>query len=1467
MTQQARQQTQTEQTERPPAHAPSAEPRPQSSSTRRALDDATNEIAARGPARPARPARRNDDDDDDDGGWFGSITRSVSNVARRATNTVSSVAQRATNTVSDVAERVTNTASDVGERVTNTASDVAERATRAVLGDERGTAHDLPAAGERDESGRVARIELEGDGGGLLGLVSRGVRGAGDLASDVVRAAAPIADATILRGSGFNATELAEEVEDLADAAGDHFDEDLRDTIEVATGTPPARLPQADREFRLPDPEQQADIRERTRTLFNGVDGAGTDPALIREALHGANPEMIRAMRAEYARTHQGRDMLRDIDRDVSGSLENEIEGLLTGDPVEQAIATIDGSTHGISSDNHAMMDAIRDCPADQRDEVIAAFEERGGETLEQRLGRETGPADGRVAMALLENREDDAIAYRLDDELNNGTLDLIGRAVGIEDLGSPNPDEIYRIMENIPESRRQGVIDSFDGMDHRDGQSESLETALDREMEEGPERDRAQALREGDRALADAHAMRMAAEEPWYESQAAIGAVLLATPLAPIGAVVLLHAAANEACNGGTDLNSTDTEGLIGVVERRPNESESAYRSRMEATEDAFNREYGNGDEDAFDDMLSEELGEGSRDHVRATNTIHNGGVMDWRVRLDYATERRLWSTDEDEAIAALEQARAEGDIERMSDDERQQLTDQVNSEMDGRPALQALEALEGDPETPQGWIERWERRHELDRDTLIGSDITDLHSTSGADYDRHMEELRGLVDGNGNIRPGQEARFEELRATLEGDQGSYRTRQDEASEVAVQVAATTAAVTVMAVGAVLTAGTSTALTPAVIAGLSALAGGTAGMGTRGAMQGDAYEREDILQDGVRTAISTIAAGGTQALQTAIPVNTLLGRAALAVPGAQLEMASDLAMSEDEIEWNDVGERALQAGGQVVGTAVGETVEDAIGGGPNLGRRMLAAGTGGAAESALGTSAELDTYDDGALAALGQIAGSGLEGAATSSLLAATEVHHEASERRAGRSQLDAAMHQAALDGVGDNPVVQLRRGADEPHVVPGEPAHVERSTTHADTHPDTADSLINEIVGTNRGEMERDGSTHLDNDDVDEAEMDAIVDEVLEPERRARREEAERVAAEEAEMDAIVDDVLEPERRARREEAERVAAEEAELDAIVEEVLERDRREEAELDAIVEEVAPSNVREESPRSSHEETELDTIVDESAAAEAARDTRSELIRDITGEPGVVTDPDAIVALVDRPRDDPDAEAAVDDIVNDAPPDVVVDAIDADPSISSTLVDDHPAAVASAIDADPSVASTMTDADPTIEYAMSNPDKLAKLRSMYPDLCDLPDDTIVYRYTGDEEGGLGHAGETFWQTQPNEHYADKYLRQTTVGELRGGGEVRYDPHEMHQGDDLGASLIALHNEGQLPPGTNRSVVLGYTTSGAPVYRPGYGNPPEGRWTDFDGNVHFPSEEPDFWPSQALPPDVAPDDDE
>lgn len=919
-------------------------------------------------------------------------TSSVANAATRATtaattgvaNLADSAVQAAVETGESATGLVRRAATSTTTAVTDAGARAREVVADALLGDDALERHELPTG--VDANGRPQRIELEDqNSSGLLGSLARGVRAAGGGAADLIQRAAPVID--LLGPTTSLSQELAEEVQDMSRGVADHFDEDLRLSVEASTGRDTRLGPYADREFRLEDEEQQDDVRTRTRQLFDGVDGAGTNPEQIRQALRGASPETIRAMRAEYSRVHH-RDMLRDIDLDVSGADEDEIEGMLTGDPVEQAVAQIERATYGVNTDEATLEESIRRTPSEQRDEVIDAL--GGTAAVRDRLIHEAPIGDGRVAVALLENREADAIAYRLDDELNNGVLDVLGREVGIDNLGSPDQDALYSTLENIPPEQREAVLSAYSEMGHRrtlggPAQHESLETALARELDEGPERERALALAGGDRATADAHALAMAADEPWYANEAVIGTALLVTPLAPVGVALLAHTAANQFSNGELDTNATDTAALTHVLERHEGEDEDAYDARIARVREVYNQQYGGNDDEAFDQMLRDELVPGSLEYQRARDTLEHHGEMYWRVQLEYATERNLWSTDEEMTLDALRRAPRE-QIDKLPEEERQALRERLYegsfSELDGRPALEAEELLDGPPQSPAEWLERWERRHDLDRDTW-GAGLVDIHSTSGDDYDRHLVELRGCLDENGQVREGQQARFDELRATLEGDQGSYRARQDETADVAAEAAATTAAV-VTTLGITIASGGTAA--PAAVAAAAALLGGGAGMATRGVVLGDAYEREDILRDGVQTAVSAAGAGATTVLQT--PMTSMGGRMLGAIPGAALEMSADLAMTEGENTPEAIGRRALVAGGQVVGSGVSGTVSDELGGAaPSLGRRMLAGAVGGLIEGGITTGANVDTFDEGLGTAVERIGGRALIGGATSSL------------------------------------------------------------------------------------------------------------------------------------------------------------------------------------------------------------------------------------------------------------------------------------------------------------------------------------------------------------------------------------------------------------------------------------------------------------------------------------------------
>ena len=1239
------------------------------------------------PAAPGagRTQEEHEEEDEGGGGLLGMVSSAIRNPRQAAAGAARAMTTAAASSVlgpvvapalGEMAaagvEAVADLASEGGSRLAHGAAEMGGAALRGVGAEEtaamveRAPARIAQAAGDLQEGAaqyvdRDVRQALVGngeDGEGLIGSFAEGVEAGSHVAGTGLGQVRAIASdpgvARVLETVSMGALtgeEINEEVDDIARGLSDFVDEDIRDMVAGEQRHAPENP-----ELRLEDPAAQRDVERRARILFNATDGAGTDPEQITEAMRGASPDAIAAMEALMWREH-GIDMRRTLDRELSGSSEDEIlgtedgpGGMISGDPVEQALSEIGGATHGMITESDRIEAAIRSVPADRRAEVI---ERMGGEdAAEATLRRETrgqDPAgtDGQVATALLENRDADAIALRLDESLNRGTGEMLGHAIGIDDqdisdldrqvhrwvgdrvgdlmgadeaarerarreMGDHTPyfaalndlfgnqDEVAAQLENIPADQRQAVERSFARITR--GSSETLEANLEHEMEAGPERDRAVALLHGDRAAADAAALQLAADQPLLTSSGFVEQLFLG-PIAMTENVM----------NGGRpDINATDTEGFMQVLQRREGESDDQYQERRGEMEHILRERYGSD----LDELMSDELGEGSLDHQRARD-LSDDGELDWRFQLRYAAEREI-GTDEDMYLAGLRRAAADP---TLTDEERAELREEAFenplSELDGRPALEAQEILEGPPADDAEQVDRWLRRHEFDRDTL-GRALVDVHSQSGTDYDRHMRELqaiRGRME-DGHVRDEDRARFEELGRILEGDQASYRTRQDETAEVAAEAAAVTAAT----VATIASAGS---LSPVAAAALAATVGGTAGMAMRGTVLGDAYEREDIGADALRTAASAAGGASSQALQALGPTN-LVTRALTQAPSAMLTHGTDLALTEEDLTWGHVGRHMAQGGAEILGTGLGETVEDHLGErlGDGLGGRVIANATGGLVENTTSSALDSETWQDGVGQGLARIAGRGTQGAIQSGAMAAVEHGH------AERQQQERAAAQRALEGSEPRP-----HAPDSPHA--GDEFRAEFPLV-VDPHAaraaaaDTSDSLINEIHGGGP-------SPHVVDPEAARAASadtsDSLIDEIHSPAPLITDPRAARAAAADT-SDSLLDDI-----HAEHQSApaplvtDQAAARAADADT---------------ADSLIDEIhspAPLVVHPEAARAAAADTsdslidEINTsppvIVDANAARAADADTTDALLREIHSPPPLVVDPAAAQAAAD----------------------------------------------------------------------------------------------------------------------------------------------------------------------------------------------------------------------------------------
>ena len=176
-----------------------------------------------------------------------------------------------------------------------------------------------------------------------------------------------------------------------------------------------------------------------------------------------------------------------------------------------------------------------------------------------------------------------------------------------------------------------------------------------------------------------------------------------------------------------------------------------------------------------------------------------------------------------------------------------------------------------------------------------------------------------------------------------------------------------------------------------------------------RGAVLGDAYEREDIGADAARTLAAAAAGGGGKLIEGAVGPTNLLTRTLVQLPGEAITHGTDMAVSDEDLTWGTVGRHVVEGGTSAVAAGLGDTVEDSVStrAGNGLGGRVASRAVGGLVERSSGAAMNANTWDEGVGQGMIRVAGSGLRGAAQNGVTAA------GSHMR--QSQIDAESRAAA--------------------------------------------------------------------------------------------------------------------------------------------------------------------------------------------------------------------------------------------------------------------------------------------------------------------------------------------------------------------------------------------------------------------------------------------------------------------
>ncbi|MEZ4317552.1 MAG: ADP-ribosyltransferase [Myxococcota bacterium] len=547
-------------------------------------------------------------------------------------------------------------------------------------------------------------------------------------------------------------------------------------------------------------------VRARSTQLYRAMDGWGTDEDGVMSALRGMSPQEIAAIRTEF-QNHYGRDLDAMIRDEMGGDDLAEANALLTADPVEATLAGLTNSLGTFNDDEEKIEDLMRDLsPEDrarmQQDPRWASVRDSVRDSL--------GGSDLEVFDALQTGDRATASAIRLDDAMGSSSSWYNPTSWGTDE------DAVYEQLGSLPEAERAAVEERFNERMAAQGEQTTLRSELTAELS-GADHDRAVAVLEGNRV--DEQVARLA------QTMEGLG---------------------------------TNESELFTLLEQPGLSPE--MRAEISARYEELHGE------SLSAAVASETSG---TDLERANGAIAGNGQQDPAFMLFYGMEGM--GTDEDLLRSTLAGKSAE-EIQQIRENWNSTYADRYGADFDaafdaelsGRDHFDLVEiAMRGEPQNDQERAEILDLQYEYergDRSTAFGRGYMNLmddigFSSSASQLDRTHKRLDALRDADGNLT-GPEGSVSELYGWGQDDLQDYRTAKDSAGEAL----ATGAEITVAAIATVLTDG---AASPWLVAAVAGVAGGAAGMATRAAIQGEAYGREAIAADALKTVLSAGVSAG----------------------------------------------------------------------------------------------------------------------------------------------------------------------------------------------------------------------------------------------------------------------------------------------------------------------------------------------------------------------------------------------------------------------------------------------------------------------------------------------------------------------------------------------------------------------------------------------------------------------------
>jgi hypothetical protein len=651
-------------------------------------------------------------------------------------------------------------------------------------------------------------------------------------------------------------------------------------------------------------------------------DGARADK--IRENIKDLSPAELAALKAEYkART--GRDLDRDLEKQLSGAALAETKATLRGDKttatVNKLIGAEDGGLTPVTLDDKKLQDALKELkdPAERR-AVLEAYKKRTGRDLNEVIVEKMTGNDQDLALALMEGDTLKARMIELDEAQHGGFLNgmhkaiaertglpteaftrgmvngvfgpigiaagavsaitgenvvIAGYEIGNGSIHKVDSDKIFEILEQTPNSadreRLKQLYFERTGKHLDDDMKHSLTNNNGALGTNDNKYDAYKALMEG--RTADYHVARMD-DAVWGMNDTKVLHKQLEGKSQwerqqIIAAYEQKHGPGSFLKMCGDQLDGLDKEKM-----ERLATAEDDARTGVVKLPDAFVLKYA---QDSIWNKTAKFIDENTKvfDKYPFLYAIPIVGQTAMNAKTA-SYFMRGWGVDND-AIKDVLKGKSKEEIEALKK-QYPGLEADLKYCLSGRDAYEVQLMLEdGEPRTPEEKIKRSLKLYDFDRGAAgawfpglglekYSNAIVDVFSPSGRQMDADaatMREQLVLLQKGGKLTPEEEAKLARLDLTL-GSMSASTTNFIEMRDAVTSAIATAVGVVVGAVVTILTGGVAGAILAALATGLSTVA-------VKCAMLGQSYGRNEMGVDLAMMAVqmATAGIGGAVAAQS----------------------------------------------------------------------------------------------------------------------------------------------------------------------------------------------------------------------------------------------------------------------------------------------------------------------------------------------------------------------------------------------------------------------------------------------------------------------------------------------------------------------------------------------------------------------------------------------------------------------